>query len=163
MWFPAGWIVTLGVVLAALVVPPGTGPEAYIPGDNALPGWTLTEVPQVYKGEDLFQYIDGGAELYLKNGFKAAAAGVYNNSDGRYINLDIYEMADTVGAEAVYRHKAGEGGKSLSLGDEAALFDYYLLVRQGRYFVTVTGEGQTDQDRENLIALARMVVERLPK
>ena len=163
MFFPAGKVAVLGVVLVALSVTAGTGPAMFIPADNALPGWSLTEAPPVYIGEDLFQYIDGGAELYLKNGFKAAAAGSYKNSDGGYINLDIYEMTDTAGAEAVYHHKAGDGGKSLSLGDEAALFDYYLLLRQGRYFVTVTGDGQNDQDRDSLIALARMVVEKLPK
>ena len=117
----------------------------------------------MFEGENLFQYINGGAELFLKHGFRAVAAGGYKRSSGRFINLDIYEMTDAAGAEAVYRHKAGEGGKSLSMGDEAALFDYYLLLRQGRYFVTVTGDGSTDKDKDNLTSLARMVADKLPK
>jgi hypothetical protein len=141
----------------------GGQPGNVHPGDNALPGWSLAEAPQVFEGENLFQYINGGAEIYLQHGFKAVAASAYKGSDGRYINLDIYEMTDASGAEAVYRHKAGEGGEALSMGDEAALFDYYLLLRQGRYFVTVTGDGSTDKDRENLTTLARLVVGKLPK
>jgi hypothetical protein len=151
------------LLLAAVTVWAEDSPVMYIPGDKALPGWSFAEAPQVFEGENLFQYINGGAEIYLQHGFKAVAASAYKGSDGRYINLDIYEMTDASGAEAVYRHKAGEGGEALSMGDEAALFDYYLLLRQGRYFVTVTGDGSTDKDRENLTTLARLVVGKLPK
>ncbi|MBE3111603.1 MAG: hypothetical protein IMZ46_14045, partial [Acidobacteria bacterium] len=44
--------------------------RAYLPADNAASGWTKDGELQEYEGEDLYTYIDGGAEIYQEYGFR---------------------------------------------------------------------------------------------
>ncbi len=55
----------------------GRGPPApsanpgLIPPDGAAPGWTRAGTQRVYGPGELYNYIDGGAELFLEFGFEA--------------------------------------------------------------------------------------------
>lgn len=113
--------------------------------------------PRVAEGEDLFKLINGGAVLFFQHQFKRALFQEYATKDGKYINLEIYQMGASANAKAIFQIKKGDQGRSVAFGEEAILADYYLLFRQGPYFVTITGEDATDPVRQALIHIARAV------
>ena len=132
-----------------------------LPLESDLEGWTLDGEPETAEGIGLFELIDGGAEEYVKAGFSRAVIATYRNSEGKRINLDIYEMLSPESARTIYRKKAGEKGKKISIGEEAAMEDHYLNFLKGTYQVTVSGYDTQRETQEWILRLARLVAERI--
>lgn len=132
-----------------------------LPLESDLKGWTLDEEPQTAEGIGLFDLINGGAEQYVKAGFSRAVMATYRNKEGKRVNLEIYEMLSPESARSIQRKKAGESGKKVSVGEEAAMEDHYLNFRKGSYQVTVSGYDTQEETVEGLLHIARLVAERI--
>jgi hypothetical protein len=132
-----------------------------LPSESDLKGWKLDGEPQTAEGIGLFELINGGAEEYVKEGFKRAVMATYRNNEGKLINLDIYEMLSPESATSIYRKKAGDKGTKVSVGEEAATEDYFLNFRKGAYQVTLSGYDTQKETLEWLLHMARLVAERI--
>ena len=132
-----------------------------MPLESDLNGWKLDGEPETAEGIRLFELINGGAEEYVKEGFRRAVLATYRNKEGKRINLDIYEMLSPESAKRIHRKKAGDKGQKVSVGDEAALEDHYLNFRKGAYQVTLSGYDTQKETLEWLLRLARLVAERI--
>ena len=132
-----------------------------MPLESDLKGWKLDGEPQTAEGIRLFELINGGAEEYVKEGFRRAIMATYQNNEGKRINLDIYEMLSPESAKSIYRKKAGDKGQKVSVGEEAAMEDYYLNFRKGTYQVTLSGYDTQRETLEWLLRMARLVAERI--
>jgi Family of unknown function (DUF6599) len=132
-----------------------------MPLESDLKEWKLDGEPQTAEGIRLFELINGGAEEYVKEGFSRAVMATYRNNEGKRINLDIYEMLSPESAKRIYRKKAGDKGQKVSVGEEAAMEDYYLNFRKGAYQVTLSGYDTQRETLEWLLRIARLVAERI--
>jgi hypothetical protein len=90
-----------GFVLAA---PGEQKVDELIPPVSTLPGWTVSGGPAYYGPDDLFEYINGAARMYLSFGFERLAHVRWSPADhpGSNIVLDIYDMGSELGAYGVY-------------------------------------------------------------
>ena len=132
-----------------------------MPLESDLKGWKIDGEPQSAEGIRLFELINGGAEEYVKEGFSRAVMATYRNNEGKRINLDIYEMLSPESAKRIHRKKAGDKGQKVSVGEEAAMEDYYLNFRKGPYQVTLSGYDTKRETLEWLLLMARLVAERI--
>jgi hypothetical protein len=132
-----------------------------LPLESDLKGWKLAEEPQTAEGIGLFELINGGAEEYVKEGFSRAVMATYRNNEGKLINLEIYEMLSPESARNIHRKKAGDKGKKVSVGEEAAVEDYYLNFRKGAYQVTLSGYDTQKEILEWILQMARLIAERI--
>jgi len=137
--------------------PPAAGAARLLPGAGAVPGWEPADEVQRFTGDDLFLFIDGGADLFLEYGFREVAARAYRGPGGATINAEIYEMADPGAAFGVYSVRSGETGDDATVGSTARLAEYYLTVWQDRYVATFTGLSETSAVRDGLVAIGRAV------
>jgi hypothetical protein len=112
---------------------------AYLPAADRVPGWRPDGEIQRYAGEDLFVYIDGGAEIYHEYGFRRVVARDYRSASGKSVTLEVFEMADPRAAYGVFSFKASGRGRRIPVGQAADLEDYYLNIWKGSCQVTVTG------------------------
>ena len=80
-------------------------------------GWMAEGLPLEYKGEDLFLYINGGAEIYHEYGFNNVIVQDYKDRDNRLISLEMYGMNSPESAYGMYTFKRSQEGKKLELGD----------------------------------------------
>jgi hypothetical protein len=130
-----------------------------LPGVGDATGWKSAGEPQEYAGEDLYAYIDGGAEIYQEYGFVRVIVQDYKNPSGKSITLEIYEMKDPGAAYGMYSFKKSASGQDLEWEpeSEAQLSDYYLNLWKGRYLATLTGFGEDANTRDGLIGLGRAV------
>jgi hypothetical protein len=126
-----------------------------------LPGWERDGEPQHFAGEDLFHYINGGAEIYFEYGFRQVIVQDYTTPAGGRLSLEIFEMVSPESAYGIYTFKTSPRGHPLPLGDDGQLADYYLNLRKGPFLVTITGLDSTASNREALLALARTVESRI--
>jgi len=64
-------------------------------------------------------------------------------------------MLSPESARNIHRKKAGDKGKKVSVGEEAAVEDYYLNFRKGAYQVTLSGY---DTQKETLECFSTWLV-----
>ncbi len=129
----------------------------FLPGRAELQGWAPKDKPRIYKGEDLFLYIDGGAEIFHEYGFRQVITQDYSNPAGKTVTLDIFEMATPESAYGMYTFKIGTKGKSLPIGQDATLEDYYLNFWKGRCLVTITGPDGGSESSAGIERIGRAV------
>ncbi len=131
--------------------------RAYLPAGNAVEGWAKDGEPQEYEGEDLYTYIDGGAEIYQEYGFRRVIIQDYKNAKGKSVSLEIFEMESPAAAFGMFSFKRSGNGKTISLGAGAELEAYYLNFWKGRFLVTLTGFDEAPETIDGLTAVAGIV------
>jgi hypothetical protein len=155
--------IILLIVLVMYLPMAGETPDmpSYLPQPGELHGWEPSDKPQHMIGEDLFLLINGGAEIYHEYGFKQVVAQGFKNKSGKAFNLEIYEMQDPAAAYGMYTFKTGDSGKTLDVGDEGLVEDYYLNLRKGRFLVTVIGFDSEQETMAGIKAAARVTAAKL--
>ncbi|MBN2245994.1 MAG: hypothetical protein JW755_09125, partial [Candidatus Aminicenantes bacterium] len=127
----------------------GKSLQQYLP-PGGIDGWGRNYSSEEYVGEDLYLYINGGAEIYHEFGFQRMLVQDYKNDNEKTISLELYEMTDPESAFGIYTFKRGDSGEGLALGNGGSLEDYYLNFWKGRFLVTITG---FDSDEETITGL----------
>lgn len=164
----AGGLVLM-LVFARAQEPPVPSPpsgsidlEAFLPSAGDLKTWKPGPPLQHFKGDDLFLYIDGGAEIYREYGFKQVVVQDYQDKKGRAITLEIFEMDGPESAYGMFTFKSTAKGRPYGIGQEARLEDYYLNFWKGPCLVTLTGFDSGRECVQGLLQIARAVNAKMP-
>lgn len=138
--------------------------KRFLPASGFSPGWALDGPVKKYTGEDLFEYINGEAELYLQFGFKILTTGLYlkEGDDKRGIAADVYEMGSELEAFGMYANYRKPEAESIKAGTEGFAGPSQLMFYQGRYFVQLNASGSASQDQAVFQTLAGMISRNLP-
>lgn len=129
-------------LLAGLVLlaagPPARG-QGLPPAADFAPGWALGERLAFERG-GLYDYIDGGADLYLEFGFRRVLVQRYVKGEAE-LTLEAYDMGDADGALGIYLMKCGvetpvAGVPARNTGEPAQ-----LTMLKGRFFLHVNSFG----------------------
>jgi heme-degrading monooxygenase HmoA len=121
------------VAAAALACGRRSPEPALLP--DAVGEWTATAETSEFVGDDLFVYINGGAEIYHEHGFDRLAVREYGRGDER-VAAELYTMAGS--AFGIYSYARSASGRPLDLGAGGTLADYYLHFWSGPHLVAVT-------------------------
>ena len=118
-------------------------------------GWILAEGPRVFTKANLFEHINGQAELFFKYGFQRCTFAVYKdpNNPDRQIDLDIYDMGNVLQAFGIFS-RFREEDRSMDIGLDSYLDDHSALFYQGKYYVALYA---TDPNPDVLKQLATRV------
>ena len=139
---------------------PGTslkGLSSYLPDSDEVHGWIKARESDEYIGEDLFQYINGGAEIYHEYGFRRVVVQDYRNSEDISISVEIFEMTNPESAYGIYTFKSSPEGKIVSIGADGKLESYYMNFWRDSLLVTLTGFDEDKETVDGLIAIGRAV------
>ncbi len=108
-----------------------------------------------FEGERLFDYMDGGAELYYEYGFRRLWVRDYRSEEGE-LRAELYEMEDPQGAFGLL---TGEGGgEEVGIGQRGFYGDGTLVFWKGPHFVRVSAE---EDLRGKVLKLGRAIASRL--
>jgi hypothetical protein len=88
-----------------------------------------------YDNRTIFDYLDGGAEVYLAYRMRSCLAREYTAGD-LVVTLDLFEMGSAADAYGMFTHD--QDGEFFSIGQGALLRSGWLSLRKGRFFVSVT-------------------------
>src|SRR5512133_3447236 len=94
--------------------------------------WKKPARPERYDGKTLYDYIDGGAELFRAFGFVGALAFEYDAGDDDVIKVDLFDMGSARGAFGVFAHGRETVAAELGQGSEYAAG--LLTFWKGRWF-----------------------------
>ena len=157
------WLIVylLLVAASATAKPMPEDLTGLLPAGGEVAGLKLSGPPRNYRGDNLYQMIDGGADIYHEYGFRQVLSAEYQDGGGKIIKLELYEMESPTAAYGIHSFKVGEGGKALAIGQKARLEDYYLNFWKGNLQVTVIGQDAEEGTVQAVIALARAVDARI--
>lgn len=158
------------LLLLACAVVAGSGPAArqggtlrpFLPAGADIPGWARDGEPQEFEGEDLYEYINGGAEIYHEYGFRRVVVQDYENEEKTSISLEIFEMETPAAAYGMFSFKRSGQGQAIDLGGGGELESYYLNFWKGRFLATLTGFDDSRGTVEGLKSFARVLEAKLP-
>lgn len=132
-----------GLILILALVSSARGqilsPLDYLPASTPDGKWKKHGRMDTYSGDDLFIYINGGAEIFHEYGFRQVMVQDYVHSMGNTLTLELYEMEDSAAAFGMYSFKRGESGEPVAVGSGGRQEGYYLHFWKGPYLVTLTG------------------------
>jgi len=123
--------------------------------------WRIKDSVEVYSGDDLFMYINGGADIYLEYGFEEVATCKFLNNAAKYIHIDIYRMKDDPAAYGIFTLNSTSKGKPLEIGAGSFLYDYYLDFWKGPYFVRCTSSKKEVGLMDTLQMFARSIEDKI--
>src|ERR1019366_5443334 len=110
---------------------------AAFPASNDVAGWTKTSDVRTFEAADLWKYIDGEAEKYLKAGVQRASTADYKFQNKLEAVVDIYTMSSANGSAQIFDAEPAADAKSVQLADGARLFSQSLVFLKGRYLVRI--------------------------
>lgn len=147
------------ILLAGIVLltAPATGQPELLPAE--IGGWTARGDRQVFAGEDLFLYINGGAEIYHEYGFEQVTVRDYRQGEDR-LGVEVYRMAGS--AYGIYSFMRPGSGEAVDLADGGSLSDYYALFHAGRDMVVVTAHSEFEGMRRAVLDVSRSLAGRFP-
>ena len=129
----------------------------FLPLPGEVQGWEGEGAPQVYRGEGLYEYINGGAEIYHEYGFRQVVVQDFMSKEGKSVSIEIFEMEDSRSAFGIFTFKTNPEDREISLGSDALLSDYYLNFWKARYLVTLTGFDEDEETIKGLRNIARSI------
>ncbi|MDR1557655.1 MAG: hypothetical protein LBS88_11620 [Tannerellaceae bacterium] len=113
-----------------------------------------------FTGEALYDYINGGAELYLSYGLNGMTGCKYNGEGLPQITVEVYEMTAPKNAFGVYTQSRDKEESDYGQGSQT--YDDFILFWKDRYFVIVTTQKATPESRDALRYLASLVEKAIP-
>jgi hypothetical protein len=130
---------------------------------SGLEGFEVKDKISVYSPQNLHDYVDGGAEFYLKNDFvKLATAVVVSKQTGSEISVEIYQMQNPSCAQLVYQTERGELPENLKVGEGGYLSGSYAEFVKDEFLVKLIGLGSKESEVDEVTTLAGFVAGAIP-
>ncbi len=125
--------------------------------------WRRTETPTAYGHENLWEYIDGAASLFVSYDFEAMATTVYEAEGVRgRMTVDLYLLPDELWAFGLYARERGPDAELEDIGAEGYSARNACRFVKGRYYVKLSLAPPPPEPVSHLRALAKRLAETIP-
>ena len=134
-------------------------PEVHVPVPG---GWTAVDQEYRYGRDNLWEYINGAAEMFLTYGFRELVVADFEQGDGG-LTVSLYDMGSPLDAFGIFEAEKPTTAEVLAeIGSAAVLQPPYrgLLIKD-RFYVKIEAGGG-DVAAEALRGALRDVAEGLP-
>jgi hypothetical protein len=122
------------------------------PLPEALGAWSAVNETETFVGDELFLYINGGADIYHEYGFEQVTLRDYGRGEDR-IAVEVYAMTgDAFGIFSILR---SDQAQPLELCDRGSLGEYYARFQCGNQLVVVTAQTQSNEAQSEVLKASR--------
>jgi hypothetical protein len=126
--------------------------------------WVIKDKATLFNKDNLFDHINGEAELYFPYGFEVLATATYVNrrNPELWIIADVYKMGSLIDAFGIYSNYRKTNASWVTIGAEGFVSSSQLTFYQDRYFVRIQVTGTTSLKQDIFFACGRAVSQNLP-
>lgn len=132
-----------------------------LPDDNFVVGWTTSGKTLHFVGADLFNYINGGAELFHEFGFKELVAQGYQQKESEIL-LEVYQMESPEAALGIYLMKCGEETPIEKINARNSGNKYQFTLVKGSYFILINSFAGSEKLIPIMTSLAQQTLKFIP-
>jgi len=122
-------------------------------------GWKTETQDEVYTRENLYEYINGGAELYLTYDFQQVFVRRYVKTDAPEIVLEIYDMNTSKDAYGIFSVERQD--EEVSIGQDSEYGGGLLRFWKDRFFVSILAIGDETTTKSAIFELGKKVAEQI--
>jgi hypothetical protein len=122
-------------------------------------GWKPSGEIQVYSPANLYDYINGGADLFLKYDFQELKVADYENDRKSSVSIEVYRHKTPVHAFGIYSQERLSDANYVEVGAQGYSDKGVLNFLAADYYVKMSSVNAGPDDREVLLAFAKKLVE----
>lgn len=101
-------------------------------------GWKCTPEEKSYDANNLWDIIDGAADLYLLYGFQDLHIVRYMNADSAEIKIELYRHSTSTNAFGMYSQERDTAYHFIEMGTEGYMQDGVLNFLTGTYYIKLS-------------------------
>lgn len=133
-------LIVPSLILSLIVPVAGETPAAsdlmdLLPAEAEFPGWVLGKERIVPTARALYDYMDGGAEIYLDYGFQELGVAEWESPDGHPLKIELYRLSRPKSAYGLFTYETW--AEKVDLGQGATYEAGTLRFWKGDYFVRI--------------------------
>ena len=133
--------------------------EISFPADTG--GWNWDGQVRSFHPRNLFDYMDGAAELYLAYRFQSLDVYQLEKSGHPPLTIEIFRMESSADAYGIFAFERQD--KEAGLGQGSEFGGGMLRFWKGQYFVSIYGEGEGPEIESTIIRLGKEVAQAIPQ
>jgi len=122
-------------------------------------GWQITGEDQTYNQENLYEYINGGAELFLSfflsYDFQQVFSRIYSKPDQPEIIVDIFDMKASYNAFGLFAFSREKEDSTFGQGSQYV--PGLLLFWKDRYYISILFSPETKESKEAAFIIAHHI------
>ncbi len=120
-------------------------------------GWKQVGEIQTFDPNTLYEYINGGADLYLANDFEELKVAEYQNDKKAAVTVDVYRHRTPIHAFGIYSQERFPGASLIDVGVQGYQEKHALNFLSGNTYVKITGYDTGAEDPGILLTFAKAV------
>lgn len=119
-------------------------------------GWKIS-LDRTYDNETLYDYIDGGAELFLSFGFTKVFNRIYSRENQPDIMVDIFYMNTSYDAFGVFSFSSGKIENNF--GQQSQESHGAIIYWKNNFYVSIISNTETEESKKAIIKIAKLIEE----
>jgi len=124
--------------------------------------WEQTESPQNYFPENLFEYINGAAEVYLSYDFRELLVAQFGvEGDSKNVAVEIYDMGSENNAFGIYSAERFPESRFLDIGVQGYIDEGILNFLVGRYYIKLFCFDCEEESEDTLVRFSDEISRRV--
>jgi hypothetical protein len=144
----------LGICLTACTITTKSNPGSLFP---PIKGWQIAVDKTVYGKLNLWEYINGAADLYLAYNFENLYMAEYMNKNGQSVKVEIYRHSSSENAFGIYASERMADYNFVDIGVQGYIEPDALNFLTGEYYVKMISSGMTSVEPATLLGMAKEI------
>lgn len=124
-------------------------------------GWSPKGKINFYTPDNLYEYINGAADVFLAYDFVKLASLTLINKEKQTFTVDVYRHSNERNGFGIYCQEKPRSGPFMSIGAQGYYEKGVLNFLRGTYYVKMSGFDLGDTDKEVLSGYAKKLAEKL--
>jgi len=122
-------------------------------------GWKKSGEVQTFSPKTLYEYINGGADLYLASDFEELKVAEYGNEKKASVIVETYRHRTPRDAFGIYSQERLPDGDFIIIGAQGYIDNNILNFVYGNYYIKLSSFNTGAEDREILQMFAKKMAE----
>jgi hypothetical protein len=137
--------------------------EKLLPENPGASGWYLVGERYSYIRDNLYNYINGAADMFISYGFLNLAGAVYSFDSMKksQITVDLYDMGNKLNAFGIFCSKKDPEAESLEIGADASGGENYIFFYKDRFYVEIQGFFSKEMEKTAVKKIAQKTADRI--
>jgi hypothetical protein len=131
-----------------------------LPPNEIAPGFRTKAEPRLYSVSNLYEYMNGEAEMYREYGVMKFLAQVFGKGTVE-IKVEIAEMVDEISAYGIHSFYRPSNFNLIEIGDEGIISSNQISFWQYRYYCKITAFGRNGELMTTSTHLAKEISSRI--
>lgn len=130
-----------------------TDPSFILP--DSINGWTKLSDDRMFDETNLYNYIDGSAELYLSFGFSKVFNRIYSNGERQEILVDIFYMNSSYDAFGAFSFSVGDIGTDF--GNQSQIAPGAIIFWKDNFYISIFANPNTEESTGVMKTIAKLL------